>query len=140
MKASLLLFAFGLPVACVSAQQAPPASAPRAKDIKLERHSSFSADSNGRNPFVPIGYQKPVAAVVKVVEIDVRAEMFVVTATLPGNPPLAIINGKDRGIGDRIPLNANGSEFVIVKRIDDGQVTLNHRVKGDIVVPVGRRR
>ena len=44
-----------------------------------------------------------------------------------------------QAVGDRIPVNASGTEFVIVRRISDGQVTLDHRGR-PIVVIAGRRR
>lgn len=117
--------------------QTPPAPS-SASEIKLTNRSSFSTE-NKRSPFLPIGYVKKVEQVAAPVVMDVRPEMFIITAILLGNPPFAIINGKDRGIGDKIPVNASGSEFVIVRRIEDGQVVLVHRGR-EIVVAQGRRR
>lgn len=129
------------PAAAAPAPTAEPAAAapPAPREVKITNRSTF--DPNGppkRSPFVPIGYVRPVKESAREVVLDVRAEMFIVSAILLGDPPLAIINGKDRGVGDRIPLNPSGSEFVTVRRISDGQVTLDHRGRA-IIVNAGRR-
>ena len=41
-------------------------------------------------------------------------------------PPLAVVNGKTRGVGDHIPVSADNKEFVLVKQILDGQVVLDY--------------
>ena len=118
---------------------APVPAVPR--ETKIVNRSSFDADGGptARNPFLPIGYVRPVRETPREVVLDVRPEMFSITAILLGDPPLAIINGKDRGVGDRIPLNASGSEFVLVRRISDGEVIMEYRGR-TIVVPAGRKR
>ena len=117
---------------------APAPTAPR--EVKITNRSTFDPDGlTKRSPFIPIGYVRATKAAEREVIMDVRPEMFAVTAIMLGDPSLAIINGKDRGIGDRIPLNPGGTEFVIVRRISDGQVTLEHRGRM-IVVNQGRRR
>ena len=60
-------------------------------------------------------------------QLDVRAEQFVVTSISVDYPPLAVINGKTRGVGDHIPVSPDGREFVLVKQILDGQVVLDYR-------------
>ncbi len=118
--------------------ESPAPPAPR--EVKITNRSSFSLDGpTKRSPFLPIGYVRFVKEAPREAIPDVRAEMFTVSAILLGDPPLAIINGKDRGVGDRIPVNASGTEFVIVRRISDGQVTLDHRGR-PIVVNAGRKR
>lgn len=115
---------------------AQPAAAPSSgADIKLTNRSSFSREGIRRSPFLPIGYAKKVETVAAPTFTELRPEMFKISAILLGNPPIAIINGKDRGIGDRIQV---GSESVTVKRIEDGQVILLHRDR-ELVVPQGKR-
>ena len=110
------------------------------RETKIINRSTFDPEGpTARNPFLPIGYVRPIQAAPREVVLDVRPEMFSITAILLGDPPLAIINGKDRGVGDRIPLNASGSEFVLVRRISDGEVILEYRGR-PIVVPTGGRK
>jgi hypothetical protein len=156
MKRCPLLFAFGLLAAASLRAQTPvtapaatpaatpaPAAAPVAatpRETKVLNRSTFDPDGpNARNPFLPIGYVRPVQEAPREVVLDVRPDMFSISAILLGDPPLAIINGKDRGVGDRIPVNASQTEFVIVRRISDGMVTLEYRGKA-ILVPAGRKR
>jgi hypothetical protein len=151
MKRSCLLLVIALlPVGALQAQTpgptapapAPPGPpAPAApRETKVVNRSSFDPEGpTKRNPFLPIGYVRPVQEAPREVVLDVRPEMFSITAILLGDPPLAIINGKDRGVGDRIPLNASGTEFVLVRRISDGEVVMDYRGR-TIVVPAGRKR
>lgn len=96
--------------------------------------STFEA-SDARNPFLPIGYVRPALVVPQEKHPDIRPDMFNVTAILLGDPSLAIINGKDRAVGDRIAI---GSESVTVASIKDGQVTLR-TTQGKAVI-VGLRK
>jgi hypothetical protein len=126
------------PAATPAAVASPDPAVPR--ETKITNRSTFDPDGpTTRNPFLPIGYVRPVKAAPREMILDVRPEMFSITAILLGDPPLAIINGKDRGVGDRIPLNASGTEFVLVRRISDGEVTMEYRGRL-IVVPAGRKR
>lgn len=152
---SVLLIAALLPLGALQAQKpaatpaqaAAPAPAPAGtpapaatRETKITNRSSFDSDGpTTRNPFLPIGYVRPVQEAPREMVLDVRPGMFSITAILLGDPPLAIINGKDRGVGDRIPLNASGSEFVLVRRISDGEVIMEYRGR-TIVVPAGRKR
>ena len=151
-RAALLVLLAAIAPACLCAQAPPAASAaptpaptaapapPAPREVKITNRSSFDPDGpTKRSPFLPIGYVRATKETPREVIPDVRAEMFTISAILLGDPPLAIINGKDRGVGDRIPVNASGTEFVIVRRISDGQVTLDHRGR-PIVVIAGRRR
>lgn len=83
----------------------------------------------GRNPFLPIGYVRPVAAPAVPVEVvpTVRPEQFVVTSFSLEPPPLVVINGRTYSVGEKIPVDATGNEFVTVRRIMDGAVILDHR-------------
>ena len=131
-RSALVLFLALAGPSLAPAQTPPPAAAPSgvsqpggARDIKFTNRSSFQADGgSGRNPFLPIGYARAAPVVAKPVELNVTAEMFLLKGTM--NPD-AIINGKIYSINGRIPLNANGSEFVTVRRIEDGSVILDYR-------------
>ena len=114
---------------------APPAAAAAATpkpaaqgDFAVKSRSSFSTAGDAvRNPFLPIGYVRPAGPVKVEVVADVRPEQFVVTSTLLDVPALAVINGKSYEVGNRIPVDATGREFVTVKQIGDGFVVLDHR-------------
>lgn len=135
MKRAPLLLALAVLAPAVLRAQAPAPAAPR--EVKITNRSTFEPDGpTKRAPFTPIGYVRATKEAPREVIMDVRAEMFTVSAILLGDPPLAIINGKDRGVGDRIPV---GSDFVTVRRISDGQVTLDHRGRQFVVI-AGRRR
>ena len=131
------LVAGGLTLAAVGSVRAQlPAATPHptnakvsGKEYVLTHTSSYQPIPNGaRNPFWPIGWV-PSAAVPNAVvqQLDVRAEQFVVTSISVDYPPLAVINGKTRGVGDHIPVSADNREFVLVKQILDGQVVLDYR-------------
>lgn len=100
------------------------------KEYVLAHGSSFNAPpATARNPFWPIGWV-PTAApvgVAAVVQYDVKAENFVVTSISVDAPALAVVNGKTYGVGEHIPVSADGREFVTVKQIADGMVVLDHR-------------
>ena len=114
-----------------------PAAAPArnsGKEYALKNVSSFSAPPvDSRNPFWPIGWvpSAPVAVGPAVVAAqEVRADMFTVTSISVDYPPLAVINGQTRGIGERMPVpggTAGAQEFVTVKKITDGMVVLEHK-------------
>ena len=94
--------------------------------------SSFSAPAEGspaaRNPFVPIGYVRPIAvAKEKVIAVTVTADQFTVTSYSIDPPPLAVINGRTYGVGEQIFVDAEKKEFVTVRQIRDGVVLLDHR-------------
>ena len=100
------------------------------KEYVLTHTSSYQPVPNGqRNPFWPIGWVPSAAgpAAVAQQQVDVRADQFVVTSISVDYPPLAVINGKTRGVGDHIPVSADNREFVLVKAISDGQVLLDYR-------------
>lgn len=117
----------------VSAESMLPAA-----NLQTNRPSTFSSETR-RNPFLPIGYTRKVERAAAPKTLAVTPDMFVVTAIILGTPPIAIINGRDRTIGDRVPVPNGGSEFVTVARIEDGQVVLRHHER-ELPVPQGRRR
>ena len=134
------LVASGLSLAfagSVRAQAPSPAGTPHAANAKvsgkeyvLTHTSTFQAPPNGqRNPFWPIGWtpSAPVTAAVVQPQLDVRAEQFVVPSISVVDTSLAGLLGKTRAVGDRIPVSADNKEFVLVKKILDGQVVLDYR-------------
>ena len=113
----------------VRAQGAAPALARNSgKEYVLTHSSSFTAPpANARNPFWPIGWvPSAVVATQAAVVLSVRAEDFTVTTISMDFPALAVINGKTRGVGDHIPVGADGQDSVTVKQILDGTVVLDY--------------
>ncbi len=114
-----------------AAQSAPPVAKSSGKELALAHASSFDAPPGGtRNPFWPIGWTPsavfaPAQAAVQPVEV--KAEQFVVTTISVDYPPLAIINGKNYGVGEQIPVTADRRVFVTVKQILDGVVVLDYQ-------------
>ncbi len=94
------------------------------KEYKLTRRSAFTGLEGVRNPFWPIGWV-PTAAIPSAPQEalpEVSADSFVVTSISLDGQPLAVINGRTYGVGDRIPVNATGTEAVAVSKIVDGAV------------------
>ena len=114
------------------------------KEYALKNVSSFNAPpADARNPFWPIGWVPaapvPVATVVAPV-VEVKAEQFTVTSISVDAPALAVINGQIRSVGERIAVpggSPGAQEFVTVKKITDGMVTLDHKGKEFVVTPGG---
>lgn len=133
----------------VAAKDAAPAPASTPKppahggDFALKSRSTFSVTGDAatatRNPFLPIGYVRPAGPVKVEAVADVRPEQFIVTSTLLDVPALAVINGKSYEVGDKIPVDATGKEFVTVKQIGDGVVVLDHRGRALRCVSRARR-
>ena len=104
-------------------QSAAPRVTP-GKEYKITRRSDFTGVEGVRNPFWPIGWV-PTASVQSVPQEalpEVSADSFVVTSISLDGQPLAVVNGRTYGVGDRIPVNASGTEAVAVSRIVDGAV------------------
>ena len=98
----------------------------------LVHKSTYNSPPTQRNPFWPIGWTPaaPQAAPEAVVAAPtVRAEDFSVSSVSMDYPPLAVVNKKTYGVGDRIMIGgaAAGGEFVTVRQITDGVVVLDHR-------------
>ncbi|MBS0659036.1 MAG: hypothetical protein JSR82_12415 [Verrucomicrobia bacterium] len=68
-----------------------------------------------------------------------RAAMFEVTAVLLGDPPAAVINGRDYSVGDLVRYGPGPDEIVKLERIEDGAVVLRQGDR-EIVVGIQRRR
>lgn len=111
--------------------QAPAAAPARnsGKEYVLKNVSSFTPPPvEGRNPFWPIGWVPtaavPTMAVAPVV--DVKAEQFTVTSISVDYPPLAVVNGLTKAVGERVAVPGT-AEFVTVKKITDGAVVLEYK-------------
>ena len=124
-----LVLAIALAAPAVLRAQTPAVPKTSGKEYVLAHQSSFDAPpASARNPFWPIGWV-PTAAVptaVAAVALNVKAEDFVVTTISVDAPALAVINGKTRAVGDRIPVSADSQDFVTVKQILDGVVVLDY--------------
>ncbi len=141
MKRFNVVFLLALAGPAFAQAQAPApsgASQPSgARDIKFTNRSSFQTDGGpGRNPFLPIGYVRAVAPVAKEVVPEVKAEMFTLSGTMGSE---AIINGKIYDLNARVPVPAVGGEVVVLRRIGDGNVVLDHRGRL-ITVQLGRKK
>ena len=124
----------------------PPAANVSGKEYALKNVSSFNAPpADARNPFWPIGWVPtapvPVATAAVAPVVEVKAEQFTVTSISVDAPALAVINGQIRSVGERIVVPAStpggAQDFVTVKKIADGMVTLDHKGKELIVTPGG---
>lgn len=130
-----------LPAAAGSAR----AEGEAGKEYLLLHKSEYHAPDDARNPFWPIGFKpspttpdSPQAPVTEALP-EVRPEMFVVTTiSLEKDAPLAVINGRTHGIGDRLPVDASGRQFVTVRKIMDGAVYFEYR--GQTIKSVAGRR
>ena len=113
------------------------------KEYTLKNVSSFTPPvTDSRNPFWPIGWTPsapvPVAQAAAPV-VTVRADQFTVTSiSIDSGGALAVINGQVKAIGERIlvPGGAPGAQdFVTVKKIADGVVTLDYKGQPLLVAP-----
>ena len=116
-----------------------------AKDIKLAHKSVFESAESQRSPFWPIGWKPSVAGPAAPAEAprevapEVTADTFVVTTiSLQSDGALAVINGRTHGVGDRLPVDASGREFVIVRQIVDGAVVFEYH--GKLIRSTNNRR
>ena len=108
-----------------------------AEDLGASRLSTFEVGPEQRDPFLPIGWQRPVSApapgimgaapVVATTESYIRPEAFVVSSISVDRLPLAVINGKAYGEGDSLPFVAGDKKIKLqVYAIRDGAVTLRY--------------
>ena len=100
-------------------------------------------ESNGRNPFWPIGFQ-PAAQLsnrsANHAEPDVPLTAFLLTSiTLDQGARFAIINGKSMYEGQQFSLQSGSQNYQIkLKSIEDGRVILACREQ-EIIVPLRRK-
>ncbi|MDD5350690.1 MAG: hypothetical protein PHQ12_10815 [Chthoniobacteraceae bacterium] len=104
-----------------------------AQDLGLSEHSSFTFPDGGRDPFLPIGWQKPQEMLPAEVGHApaapiLKPEMFVVTSISVDRIRLAIINGKPYGEGEMFSIQTQTEDKRVLKvqvlTIQDGSVTL----------------
>jgi hypothetical protein len=120
----------------VRAQSPAPARPEAGKEYKLVHRSAFAGSEGDRNPFWPIGWKPapPGPATPEVPQAEappeVGPENFIITTiSLEATQPLAVINGRTHGVGDRLPVDANGKQFVTVRKIIDGAVIFDYHGK-----------
>jgi len=116
-----------------AATPAPAATAAPAPASPVKTRSRFDVPPSQRNPFWPIGWERPAKVVTQAAPqrptiLDVPPELFSVSSIVLGQPNLAVINGRDYAEGDTIQVNVSGVPVQLtVFRITDGEVVLNHR-------------
>lgn len=118
------------------------------KGFALKNRSSFPVpDSQAFNPFWPLGWTKSEASrgaatdapADSVAASMLRPENFVVTSILLGEPPLAVINGRELAEGQIVAVQFGGQRLnVQVAAVQDGQVILRVGSQ-NLVVPLRRR-
>ncbi|MEI8233505.1 MAG: hypothetical protein WCH57_02335 [Verrucomicrobiota bacterium] len=125
MKNSLLLVAAVAVVTGLSCQ------AQTAQDLGVAERSDFNAPLDGRDPFLPVGWQKPPQEPLSAesgtpAQPLLKPELFVVSSISVDRIRLAVINGKLCGEGDGFPFLLEGKQQVKVQvlKIQDGMVTL----------------
>ena len=108
-----------------------PCQAQTAQELGITEHSAFAFPADGRDPFLPVGWERPQEAqptdnTPAPIQPVLKPEMFVVTSISLDRIRLAVINGKPYGEGDNIPLDAEGKRGLRVQvlTIQDGLVTL----------------
>jgi hypothetical protein len=134
MKRSLLIAIFAL---CA----AGTLCAGETQRLELKNESSFSMQSNTRNPFWPIGW-KPVVKDPQPNETDaeIPATAFLVSSiAMQSGGRFAIINGKIMQEGQEFGLKLGNQIYrVTLAMIQDGRVILSQRGQ-QIVVPLTRK-
>src|SRR5437667_5796255 len=112
-------------------------------ELEIKNKSSFQMESNGRNPFWPIGFQ-PAAQLsnrsANHAGPDVPLTAFLLTSiTLDQGARFAIINGKSMYEGQQFSLQSGSQNYQIkLKSIEDGRVILACREQ-EIIVPLRRK-
>jgi len=111
--------------------------------LESKNKSSFRMESNGRNPFWPIGF-KPAAQLSNSsadhAGPDVPLTAFLVTSiTFDQGARFAIVNGKSMQQGQQFSLQSGSQNYQIkLKSIEDGRVILACRDQ-EIIVPLRRK-
>ena len=112
-------------------------------ELEIKNKSSFQMESNGRNPFWPIGFE-PAAQLsnrsANHAGPDVPLTAFLLTSiTLDQGARFAIINGKSMYEGQQFSLQSGSQNYQIkLKSIEDGRVILACREQ-EITVPLRRK-
>jgi hypothetical protein len=112
-------------------------------ELEIKNKSSFRMESDGRNPFWPIGF-KPAAQLSNSSRPhsgpDVPLTAFLLTSiTLDQGTRFAIINGKTMQEGQQFSLQSGSQNYQIkLKSIEDGRIILACRDQ-EIIVPLRRK-
>lgn len=145
MKAYLLVSTAILLTSLAQAQQ-PGQPEP----YSLKNRSVFSLSLEGRNPFWPVGWQRPKAgepvrpvqtakAAVEVPKVQLTAESFNVSSVLLGNPSLATINGRSFEEGEYLPVRAGEQRLKVqVRAIRQQGVWLQLDNNQPVLIPLRR--
>ncbi len=105
--------------------------------FKLKHRSAFSGTQVARDPFWPIGWKKEVKGdSVASADAEITADEFSVSSILLSPPALAVINGREYGEGQFIPIPGSGAKAQIAA-IGDGKVQIAYH--GKIVTATLRR-
>ncbi len=122
--------------------KAPVVEVPRTDpgQYELKNKSSFTASTDSRAPFWPIGWVKSKRGTPQAPQgprntLDERS--FNVTSILLGEPPLAIVNGRTYGEGEFLRMPKGNAMRIRVQRIGDGMVTLQYEEQM-LAVPLRR--
>jgi len=104
------------------------------QDLGVKEQSAFDAPSAGRDPFLPVGWQKVpeeplpgAGGASAAAEPLLKPELFLVSSISVDRIRLAVINGKFYGEGESFPFLLEGKREVKVQvvKIQDGMVTLS---------------
>lgn len=105
-----------------------------AQDLGITEHSSFGMSEQERDPFLPVGWQKPQETLPEqsgapvsapAPEMVLKPDFFVVSSISVDRIRLAVINGKPYGEGDTFLFLVDGKQVKVqVLMIQDGTVTL----------------
>ena len=105
--------------------------------FKLKNRSKFSGTLVARDPFWPIGWNKETRNEAQGGgEEEISPDEFVVTSILLSPPALAVINGKEYGEGQFVPVPGSMAKAQVAA-IRDGTVFLFYHGK---TIPTGLRR
>ncbi len=106
------------------------------EELGVAQRSAFETSVERRDPFLPIGWERPVSvpalaglkgASAVPTESYLRPEAFVVSSIALDRLPLAVINGKTYGEGDPVLFVAGDKKVALhVEAIRDGVVTLRY--------------
>ncbi len=97
--------------------------------FKAKNRSTFNGTLVARDPFWPIGWKKEMkTSEAEGSDVEVTGDQFVVTSILLSPPALAVINGKEYGEGQFIPVPGS-TQKAQVAAIQDGMVSILYRGK-----------
>ena len=143
--AVVLVLAMGATGSTANEPDAKAAGSGAEKEEKKKddgRQSYFAGGASTRNPFWPVGWSPQEKVAAAPVRIQVGPESFRLSTIMLGDPPLAVINGRDVTVGDIIPVAVAGRVVSVrVSAIRDGFVVLDHDGKTVLVqLSRGERR